>query len=53
MWANAVVRTGEDVFNQTADQIGERADALRARVIAQAECRRRLYAKRKEWLDEQ
>ena len=53
VWANAVVRTGEDVFNQTADQIGERADALRARVIAQAECRRRLYAKRKEWLDEQ
>ncbi|HWQ11343.1 MAG TPA: type I-E CRISPR-associated protein Cse1/CasA [Roseiflexaceae bacterium] len=52
-WADVVVRTGTSVFEQAADQVGERADALRARVLAQAECRRRLAARRKEWFGEQ
>lgn len=48
-WGETVVRIGNDTFRTATDQAGERADALRARVEAQAECRRRLYAKRKEW----
>jgi hypothetical protein len=31
---------------------GDRADALRIRVEAQAECERQLHARRKEWLNE-
>jgi CRISPR system Cascade subunit CasA len=51
-WAGVVVRTGNNVFDRTADQIGDYADALRERVVAQAECYRRLAAKRKEWFDD-
>jgi CRISPR system Cascade subunit CasA len=52
VWADSVVRIGSATFTETADQVGDRADALRARVEAQAACRRRLYAKRKEWFGE-
>ncbi|HMQ32555.1 MAG TPA: type I-E CRISPR-associated protein Cse1/CasA [Chloroflexaceae bacterium] len=48
-WANDLVRIGRQCFDTAAEQIGERADALRARVEAQAACHRRLSAKRKEW----
>jgi CRISPR system Cascade subunit CasA len=48
-WIDTLVQVGSSTFNETADQAGDRADALRARVEAQAECARRLYAKRKEW----
>ncbi len=51
-WADTLVRIGNQTFIQTVDQTGDRADALRSRVEAQAECRRRLYAKRKEWVGE-
>jgi hypothetical protein len=52
-WADTLVRVGITTFNETADQVGDRADALRMRVEAQAACRRQLYARRKEWLGEQ
>lgn len=48
-WADEVVWTGRQCFDMAAEQVGERADALRARVEAQAACHRRLSAKRKEW----
>lgn len=51
-WGDTLIRVGNQTFTETADQVGDRADALRARVEAQAECRRRLYAKRKEWFRE-
>ncbi len=51
-WADTLVRIGERTFIETSDQAGDRADALRARVEAQAECHRRLYTKRKEWIGE-
>jgi CRISPR system Cascade subunit CasA len=49
-WVERVVAVGERTFNETADQVGDRADALRARVLAQDACRGRLRAKRKEWI---
>ncbi|MEI8166061.1 MAG: type I-E CRISPR-associated protein Cse1/CasA, partial [Chloroflexales bacterium] len=51
-WADKLVREGKQAFATAADQVGERADALRARVEAQATCHRRLAAKRKEWFGE-
>lgn len=51
-WARRVVAAGERNFNQTTDQAGDRADALRTRVLAQAACRRSLRAKQKEWIGE-
>ncbi len=51
-WAATLVREGKQAFATAADQVGERADALRARVEAQATCHRRLAAKRKEWFGE-
>jgi CRISPR system Cascade subunit CasA len=52
-WADTLVKIGKQSFDEAANQVGNRADALRARVQAQDECRRRLTAKRKEWFDEQ
>lgn len=51
-WAAQLVQTGQRVFDLAASQIGECADALRARVEAQSECYGRLQAKRKEWFGE-
>jgi CRISPR system Cascade subunit CasA len=51
-WVNTLVKIGKQSFDDAADQVGSRADALRARVQAQDECRRRLAAKRKEWFVE-
>jgi CRISPR system Cascade subunit CasA len=51
-WINRVIAVGEQTFNQTADQVGNRADALRARVLAQDACWGRLRAKRKGWIGE-
>jgi CRISPR system Cascade subunit CasA len=52
-WIETLVREGRCSFDAAAEQIGERADALRARVEAQASCYRRLAGKRKEWIDGQ
>lgn len=51
-WADDLVRVGRQCFDATAEQVGARADALRARVEAQAACHRRLSNKRKEWFSE-
>lgn len=48
-WATTLVREGNQHFVRAAEQVGASAEALRSRVEAQAECGRRLYAKRKEW----
>lgn len=48
-WVDDVVRAGRQCFDMAAEQVGERANALRARVEARAACHRRLSAKRKEW----
>ena len=47
-WVASLVREGNQRFELAAHQVGMSAEALRARVEAQAECRRRLYAKQKE-----
>lgn len=52
-WVDALVREGRGAFDAAAEQIGTTAEALRARVEAQAACHRRLNSKRKEWSDEQ
>jgi CRISPR system Cascade subunit CasA len=52
-WADGLLRLGRQAFMDAADQVGERADALRARVEAQAACIGRLSKKRREWFDEQ
>lgn len=52
-WASTVVQVGQQVFDEAANQVGSRAQALRARVQAQDECRRRLANKRKGWFSEQ
>jgi CRISPR system Cascade subunit CasA len=52
-WVDALVREGRRAFDTAVEQVGEGADALRARVEAQAECRRRLAKVRKEWNGEQ
>ncbi|MCS6880429.1 MAG: type I-E CRISPR-associated protein Cse1/CasA [Oscillochloridaceae bacterium] len=51
-WARAVIEVVRPCFNAALDQVGARADALRARVEAESDCERWLYAKRKEWLYE-
>lgn len=51
-WAQTIVDMAQQCFKAALEQIGDRADALRARVEAESECDRRLYAKRKEWLRE-
>lgn len=51
-WRDLVIRVGRNVFNATAEQVGDRADALRVRVQAVDACHRQLRAKRKEWGDE-
>lgn len=52
-WAAQVVHEGQRIFNDTVQQVGLGADALRTRVEAQDECARWLNAKRKEWMGEQ
>lgn len=49
-WVDMLVRVGKKAFIETADQIGDRADALQIRVEAQEHCRHMLNKKRKEWL---
>ncbi|MEN9935123.1 MAG: hypothetical protein RLZZ387_1702 [Chloroflexota bacterium] len=51
-WADTLVRTGRRVFDEASGQVGERADALRAQVEAQAHCAAQLSNKQKEWLHE-
>lgn len=51
-WVQIIVALARECFDAALAQIGNRADELRARVEAKHECDRRLYAKRKEWLDE-
>jgi len=51
-WATLIIKEAQACFRTALDQTGDRADALRIRVEAQAECERRLHARRKEWLDE-
>ena len=50
-WATLIIKEAQACFRTALDQTGDRADALRIRVEAQAECERRLHARRKEWLD--
>jgi CRISPR system Cascade subunit CasA len=52
-WIDTLVQVGIKTFRDTADQIGDRADALRARVEAQAACQLQLNKKRKEWLGDE
>lgn len=52
-WADTLVRIGRQAFAAAAAQAGDRAEALRARVEAQADCDHQLYRKRKEWRHEQ
>lgn len=52
-WVARLLQVGQQTFNETADQTGDKANALRMRVEAQAECRRKLYTKRKEWLGDE
>lgn len=49
-WVGEIIREGRSAFITASSQVGERAEALRARVEAEAECSRRLMAKRKEWM---
>ena len=49
-WAEGVLREGRRSFDGAVAQIGTRADALRARVVAQDACRHQLAIKRKEWI---
>lgn len=49
-WVNEIMRAGWNAFKDASSQVGERAEALRARVEAEAACSRRLMAKRKEWI---
>ncbi|NTU85098.1 MAG: type I-E CRISPR-associated protein Cse1/CasA, partial [Chloroflexales bacterium] len=51
-WVRTLTRVAQKSFDQAAEQLGVRADALRARVIAQDSCRQQLAITRKEWLDE-
>ncbi|PDW01462.1 type I-E CRISPR-associated protein Cse1/CasA [Candidatus Viridilinea mediisalina] len=51
-WINHLIREGLQQFQAAAEQAGSQSEALRARVEADAEARRRLYGKRKEWLGE-
>lgn len=51
-WAAELVRTGGQCFDAAVEQVGTRADALRARVEAHAACHHRLNSKRKEWFDD-
>ncbi len=52
-WVTTLVRVAQRAFDQATEQIGDRADALRTRVLAQEVCRYQLAVKRKEWLGEQ
>lgn len=52
-WASALLQIGQQCFDAAAEQVGERSDALRARVEAQAACRYRLRKTGKEWFGEQ
>jgi len=51
-WIQTIVQVAQQCFNAALEQVGDRADALRARVEAKSACDRSLYAKRKEWLNE-
>ena len=51
-WAEGVLREGRRSFDGAVAQIGTRADALRARVVAQDACRHQLAIKRREWFSE-
>lgn len=52
-WVTTLIKMGTRVFDEAAAQIGSRADALRARVQAQDECRRWLASKRKGWFNDE
>jgi CRISPR system Cascade subunit CasA len=52
-WADVVVRVGRQTFDAAAEQVGSRAEALKARVLAQDACRRQLASKRKGWFNDQ
>jgi CRISPR system Cascade subunit CasA len=49
-WAAVVMRVAFAVFDAAAEQIGDRSDALKARVEGQAACRKQCFVKRIEWL---
>lgn len=50
-WVRTLMRVAQKSFDQAAEQLGDRADVLRARVIAQDSCRHQLAIRRKEWFD--
>lgn len=50
-WVDSLIREGRAAFDTAAEQVGEQAEALRARVEGQHACRRKLAKLRKEWLD--
>lgn len=52
-WINTVAQVGRQVFDEAATQVGSRGDALRTRVQAQDNCRRRLASKRKGWFNDE
>ncbi len=51
-WAGIIIEVAQRCFDSALEQLGGGADALRKRVEAKAECDRRFYTKRKEWLHE-
>ena len=48
-WVATIIQVAQRAFDQAVEQSGERADALRTRVLAQDACRYQLAVKRKEW----
>ncbi len=51
-WVQIIVKLARECFDAALDQIGNRADELRARVKAKHESDYQLYTKQKEWLNE-
>lgn len=51
-WMTTVIHHGRHIFDEATAQIGTRAEAIRQRVEAQADCRYQLNKQRKEWLGE-
>jgi CRISPR system Cascade subunit CasA len=48
-WAQLLLHQAQRLFDETTEQIGDHADALRMRVQAQRDCRLKLGKKRKDW----
>jgi CRISPR system Cascade subunit CasA len=51
-WITTLIRHGQQTFSEAIAQIGTRAENMRQRVEAEADCRYQLNKQRKEWLGE-